>query len=592
MEINIEQIKILLDLNIPNTKEKVEFTSDLLYYKPDDNSKPHSLSKYPFFTTDIKYDINIINKLYSYDKIVRFFFDETYFKRKINLLFNTIQPKKEKYNNEIINNNIKVMMCLLLPITFPMNENYDNSFDKYIIGDNFSLSNIMDLNIPFKNFSYLKINNKVYTVTKILWLNDFFNHPIYRLFIDEYTKYKIWSKNQHIKLKEEVLKRISKIYKTENVNTSKDTSNDTSKDTSKGYYKINIGDIKTFILNNRIYYNDNNNEEDIKKIIKEKDDINKIKNDIIDKYYKEVPLYSRNASSYSIEKYETIKTIIYQLIEYYNMYQQNKTKNDENKTKNDNDNEKIEDFIKLYNIIEIIKNTEKKNINISGQLQDKIYKIYNDFKKIIINIKIYEEYINPENISINYKDDELVKDEIQKYQIYINFTKRINELISPVRISTNEKLQHIIQSYVDNENNDFIKLIEYINKKYILLEDSNSFDENTLNINMNLINIDEVNVPKYEAYIAIDLVEGEINDTNINDIYCEYKSLYLGNELEYYIGKYNKHEAKNNRIFFSLNEVINKKKDKSQKKTQEKIGGKRTIKKRYKYKKHSRKLLK
>jgi hypothetical protein len=588
MEINIEQIKILLDLNIPNTKEKVEFTSDLLYYKPDDNSKPHSLSKYPFFTTDIKYDINIINKLYSYDKIVRFFFDETYFKRKINLLFNTIQPKKEKYNNEIINNNIKVMMCLLLPITFPMNENYDNSFDKYIIGDNFSLSNIMDLNIPFKNFSYLKINNKVYTVTKILWLNDFFNHPIYRLFIDEYTKYKIWSKNQHIKLKEEVLKRISKIYKTENVNTSKDTS----KDTSKGYYKINIGDIKTFILNNRIYYNDNNNEEDIKKIIKEKDDINKIKNDIIDKYYKEVPLYSRNASSYSIEKYETIKTIIYQLIEYYNMYQQNKTKNDENKTKNDNDNEKIEDFIKLYNIIEIIKNTEKKNINISGQLQDKIYKIYNDFKKIIINIKIYEEYINPENISINYKDDELVKDEIQKYQIYINFTKRINELISPVRISTNEKLQHIIQSYVDNENNDFIKLIEYINKKYILLEDSNSFDENTLNINMNLINIDEVNVPKYEAYIAIDLVEGEINDTNINDIYCEYKSLYLGNELEYYIGKYNKHEAKNNRIFFSLNDVINKKKDKSQKKTQEKIGGKRTIKKRYKYKKHSRKLLK
>lgn len=59
MNINVEQIKINLMTNIPNT-QNTEFTSSMIYIPPDPKDKTLSnknvlLNKYPYFTFDVKY---------------------------------------------------------------------------------------------------------------------------------------------------------------------------------------------------------------------------------------------------------------------------------------------------------------------------------------------------------------------------------------------------------------------------------------------------------------------------------------------------------------------------------------------------------
>ena len=41
-----------------------------------------------------------------------------------------------------------------------------------------------------KYFSYLNINEEIYTFKKIIWINDIINHPKYNNLILEYNKLK------------------------------------------------------------------------------------------------------------------------------------------------------------------------------------------------------------------------------------------------------------------------------------------------------------------------------------------------------------------------------------------------------------------
>jgi hypothetical protein len=41
-------------------------------------------------------------------------------------------------------------------------------------------------------FSYLKVDSKIYTISRVIWLNDLLNHPVYRKFIDNFINYSLW----------------------------------------------------------------------------------------------------------------------------------------------------------------------------------------------------------------------------------------------------------------------------------------------------------------------------------------------------------------------------------------------------------------
>jgi len=82
------------------------------------------------------------------------------------------------------------MLELLFPTYFPTYNNFYISFVSNMGGQ---------IEIPQKSlfgrnkrFSYINID-KPYTITKITWLNDIINHPVYGDFIDDFYNYKKWS---------------------------------------------------------------------------------------------------------------------------------------------------------------------------------------------------------------------------------------------------------------------------------------------------------------------------------------------------------------------------------------------------------------
>jgi len=41
-------------------------------------------------------------------------------------------------------------------------------------------------------YTYVKIDGNEYTLMKLIWLNDIFNHPKYNKLVDEFINYKNW----------------------------------------------------------------------------------------------------------------------------------------------------------------------------------------------------------------------------------------------------------------------------------------------------------------------------------------------------------------------------------------------------------------
>ena len=55
-------------------------------------------------------------------------------------------------------------------------------------------------------------------------------------------------------------------------------------------------------------------------------------------------------------------------------------------------------------------------------------------------------------------------------------------------------------------------------------------NKDLLHIGINLINKNDPMLPQYEIYLATDLIEGELNDTNVNNYKCVYRDKYLATE--------------------------------------------------------------
>jgi hypothetical protein len=107
---------------------------------------------------------------------------------KFHLELNSQNKKKREADN--IEYNIITMLELLFPTYFPTYNNFYISFVSNMGGQ---------IEIPQKSlfgrnkrFSYINID-KPYTITKITWLNDIINHPVYGDFIDDFYNYKKWS---------------------------------------------------------------------------------------------------------------------------------------------------------------------------------------------------------------------------------------------------------------------------------------------------------------------------------------------------------------------------------------------------------------
>jgi hypothetical protein len=188
-EINEIQIKF-----IPNFQDKeIDFNLDMLYNENTTNGKivelnKSGLNKLPYFTYLIEYN-NLSNLLTTYQERVDFFFNKENFKKTI-LKNGKIIKKSDDDNEKEINvaeNNIMKMFELLFPTKFTVIKNYHTSYD-YVF-DNPSLKRMLITPFEEKKFSYLKLSNgKIYTFTRLVWVNDLLNHPIYKEIFKKFNK--------------------------------------------------------------------------------------------------------------------------------------------------------------------------------------------------------------------------------------------------------------------------------------------------------------------------------------------------------------------------------------------------------------------
>jgi len=186
-------IKIFIKTNIPN-KPSIELNSSMLYY-PD--LKKDKLNNLPYFTSSYNYDYNKISSL-PYQDIVNFFFNIKIFNDKINDY--AIEIKEDDIDENIVNKeNIMIMLKCLFHINSSIYDDLNNSYDKLFPNNEnvVQVDNIFNLNkikSTFKKerYSYLSVDNQVYTFQKLIWLNDIYNHPIYHKLLLKYIVFKKW----------------------------------------------------------------------------------------------------------------------------------------------------------------------------------------------------------------------------------------------------------------------------------------------------------------------------------------------------------------------------------------------------------------
>lgn len=209
-EIEIKMIDIKISTNMDKTTDAISLTSSVL--KVDNIST--NLLKYPLITSNIKYSFESLAR-YDYSKVVSFFFDRDMFYEKImkmierNKLKNLNKlPELEDQRTENLTANLKMMLALLLPTKYPIMHNILTSFE-YIQGN---------VTYPYSlfgsgNYSYLTLNSQVYTITRVILLDDILNNPFYSNLMRKLYEYVIWAENARSEIESDKNESLTSIQK-------------------------------------------------------------------------------------------------------------------------------------------------------------------------------------------------------------------------------------------------------------------------------------------------------------------------------------------------------------------------------------------
>ena len=201
-EDTLYQLKLEIDTSLDTVGRKT-FTKDLLNLK---NYKGRPLETYPFFAPYKIYRKGKIQRMTYLERIELFFnrqrFEQVVFGKKSKTKRKAMKRKKYESRDDgfedLKEKNFIFTLKMLFSTAFPIVDNVSRSIE-YFGGDilsNFTLKGTNLEFLPFlsgkfdKKFSHLKLNNEIYTVTKVIWVNDIFNHPLYNRIIDNFRKIK------------------------------------------------------------------------------------------------------------------------------------------------------------------------------------------------------------------------------------------------------------------------------------------------------------------------------------------------------------------------------------------------------------------
>lgn len=564
MDFDIYELKIVISTNIKSKKEII-LTKDLIH-NTDQVTVSSELNSYPYVTYDVMYSRRRLIRL-TYQERINFFFNKDKFKELLASYKTTITDKTDR--NAVVENNIMIMLELLLPTKFPAVKDLKQSYKMVFNKDGF-LDHLYEAFIYNQPFSYLKIDGKVYTTKRVIWLNDILNHPVYRKLLDHYRKFWVWCKEEKDNAKiiiekttQTLLEDINKVvlnninlintYISEN-NENKYSLYSASTDPTKRKISTTIQD---FLLLYRIKH--------LLNILKNSDDMSiKINNEDMNKQLEDL-IKQENVSLTEILHDSNNNKEFFILEQIIEILKQIKT---------DINNKPFP--------IDISKFLYKKNTDKSYELVDLTKKHSKNMKDLLREIEISYIKINKntikEDIEKYYRINvmfELPYSEVEKIYsdakkiippVYRNFFYSIlnQEYRRPFRETTNALLQDLIDCKTEDKVKEFFSFMEKIYEYF--LKNNQEFkikksERNLLTVDVNYININQSTGVKREINIMVDFIEGEINDNNVNDIFCPFYSEHLGNEFDYlfrmfYYGtKAQDWDVTKNRMMFSLEKM-------------------------------------
>jgi len=567
MNFNIDQIIIMVDSNIPDpktrkNKEPFELTNQTFYHPVLTSRTKATLSKYPYFIAERKYPKD---KLYilarqSYEKIIRFFFDKEYFEKKLLGFFKSepepevateLTPEQKKKNfDETATYNVQVMIELLFPTTWPAVRNFTSSHSEYILGKkeqgiSFKDTLYQKANFGFATqgseltsglFSYLKVEDKIYTVSRVVWLNDLLNHPVYRNFIDNFIDHDFWIDTESTRL-DGLLK------KSEGTLLSR-ILDDGSKNLGGKPRRDSL-----YIFDEEENFKKNEKTgEGTKGDVREYGEEEESKpSDPFTRDYKKVQFY------------ENLHKLVSQL------------RNFKKEIIEKGPDTKINELFSLAKDLADSFDRLKKNdrvilIGITNNFGIKLSKIVEEFRKLNVLEKIRINYMSAGEINtkLEGEDPDVVAELKKHFPRLVEFIEKSKYLLQPKRESSNIQLQEIIVDYSENNKQsnprlEFTDLMLKIRGEMITLKSTpktDDKDKERMCVGVNVIDKNKMGVPHYEIYLALDMMEGEINSNNLEGIKCKYRGLYLGRETENFFGKYNPFVVSQHRVYVPENDEV------------------------------------
>ena len=562
--IGIQPIHIRFSTNANNDSNQI-LTQNMIFLPPkeddddnddnDDNddkknsdttNEKESASKkesYPFFTDQVRISVSKLLKM-SREKQINVFFIKEDFKKLIGTSYSTDLDER----NENAEHNLRTMVQIFFPTIFPIEGNVSETFseklkdaflDVSIGSKNTNAASVLSNFFGKENdYGYLNIG-KQYSVTKITIINDIINDQTFNKLIQPSLNFQNWRKetiDKYIESSTNYMTNIKVLVKTHINDIIKTLSNPTS-----DAYK----------------------------------DLIKIKNPNA-----QVNAQASHPPRLQVPYFETLL-----------------------KTDASNVSKIVDLFIEIYKLNDAAPSDKPNYIPYSIKtlpgfnelLETSVkYKVDNEIRNAVTNMEVAINYLT--KIKENYKFtnyvEKLVAERIKTFTPLETFKNMINQFRSPIRTYSNKQLTSLFNNTTKNIQ-PFIEFIDFLRNVVIEDKPKDEYLSNTSMIDKMKTGVmtirektnesskkDEKIDPLqhktktyYDCFVNFELIDGLLNDTNIELIKCDYRNDFLVtiyNDLK-------TNENKNPMLFYNNIPVFNMakytQKNRSLKDSKEKVGG-------------------
>ena len=477
-------------IHIPEkqSEREKEITNTISNKQTEEKQDNDALSKYPYFTDTVRFPTATILKLSKQDQI-NLFFDKKIFKQKIGHKSNVDQEER----NDIAEYNHKALLNILIPTSFPRKSNIHESFSENIKNSS-TVANIDEdvgiFNLLFSGeenkYGYLNMNGRTGTVSKIVLLNDIINDKLFSSFIKTSNVFQLWRKNKIENIKDQLDLLHSKLdtyikEKLPNIKTQLTTTG------SAAYHSFSLmadpnrpqnrmANLPEYLMIPFIKIIIDHNDRNT--IISAFDDLYKMKKRAGDRESSFIPY-----QIISLPGFRELLQNSYEISIKNNMIKQLSTLNDLYAYINQNKDAIDEDLSKQQAIKELIKYTELKSF-------------INETKKYTGRNRLYSNKLLTEIFS-------KIETNMEEFIEFIDF---INE----IRIEGSKPKEEIL--------NNSIMTDRLKTGVMSVITSSNTEKEDNIGLNEQ---------SNYDTSINLDIIDGIVNDDNIDDIKCPYRNQML-----------------------------------------------------------------